>query len=100
MEFLSLTAEDIVKSTDGSIARVALRGTNNIIINHASDMFYFVESGSGVMLAGDTLHYLTSRSTVDIPAGTPYQDQSDGDEPLVMLAYACPPFDPQSVEII
>ena len=100
MEFFNLEVQAVVENTQGSIARVALSGTNAIIVNHKSDMFYFVESGNGVMLVDDTLHYLSPRSTVDIPAGTPYQDQSNGHEPLVMLSYAYPPFDPNSVETI
>lgn len=100
MESFRLTVEDLQKSPMSSLARVALTGTNSIIVNHGSDMMYYVESGSGVMMAGNRLHYLSRGESVNIPKGMPYQDQSDGDEPLVMLAYASPQFDPSKVEII
>ncbi len=100
MESFSLTVENLIQNTDASLARVALFGTNNIIVNHQSDMLYSVESGGGVMLVGDKLHYLSAGSSVDIPAGTPYQDQSEGADPLVMLAFATPAFDPECIEVI
>lgn len=100
MESFRLTVEDLKKSPMSSLARVALEGTNNIIVNHASDMMYYVESGSGVMMVGNRLHYISRGDSVTIPKDVPYQDQSDGDEPLVMLAYASPQFDPNSIESI
>lgn len=100
MESFRLTVEELCKGPVSSLARVALQGTNDIIVNHASDMIYYVESGHGVMMVGNRLHYLSQGESVTIFKGMPYQDQSEGNDPLVMLAYASPAFDPQAVEAI
>lgn len=98
-EFGSVTSDIIDVDGVRSIAMVAVAGLNRPMINHGSDMRYEVTCGEGYIEVDFTVKELRPGSVVDIPAGTPYQDEAVTPR-LVMRATATPPFDPDRVEYL
>jgi mannose-6-phosphate isomerase-like protein (cupin superfamily) len=77
-----------------SVALIALKGINTVMINYLSTTTYKVITGSGIMHIGDEQHTLQPDSFVTVPRNTPYYDEGE----VVMWATSTPPFDYDSVQ--
>ncbi|MDB5177990.1 MAG: hypothetical protein JWO61_373 [Candidatus Saccharibacteria bacterium] len=86
----------IAQDATASLAKVIINGTNQRVINHLSEMRYFVLEGEGQMEVDGVIHSLRPGVEVVVPAGTAYQDRGR----MALLAYAVPPFNQSSVEVV
>jgi mannose-6-phosphate isomerase-like protein (cupin superfamily) len=74
-------------------------GSQQPVHAHAdSEQAYVIVRGSGRMILGDDEREVGAGTLVFIPPGTPHTIRNDGDEPLVYVSAASPPFPAEVTE--
>lgn len=91
-----LDVEPWLVDDDRSITFIALYGLNNSVANMRSDLTYEILDGCGLFEIDGTTIFVQSGESVEIPAGTQYQE----DGVLTMLVTAIPPFNEFDVVVL
>ena len=58
--------------------------------HYENDQFFRFESGSGMVLVGETSYPVADGDVVIVPAGTPHNVSNTGDEPLTLYTIYAP----------
>lgn len=69
------------------------RGSQTIVMNHASDCVYYVIEGSGsvIDLGSEQVSPLAEGSMIHIDSGDSYRLRADSGDPMRVLGGPCPP---------
>jgi len=66
-------------------------------VHEESEQVYIIVRGRGLMKAGTEQQSVSAGTLVFIPPGTPHAIENTGDEPLVFVSAASPPFESESL---